>query len=102
MPDKSMIGKEEELLSFMKDNGFPVFHQSNIFFRDVEYGIRDYYRVNLKKDIGMRESAKLADEFVKALEQKNIFQPLTPNTWLLNMPQFLNQPKETPPTPEKK
>ncbi len=94
MTDLSVVGKEKELFTFMKEKGYPIFHLSNIFLRDIEYGIRDYYRAHTKKDIGTRTSILLASEFVKALEEKNIIAPLSKNTWLLQMPEFLNKPKE--------
>ncbi len=94
MNEISMIGKEQELFVFMKSSGYPIFHQSNLFLRDVEYGIRDYCRVKQKKDIGARESIRLSTEFMKDLEARKVIQPLSHNTWLLNMPQFLNKPKD--------
>lgn len=94
MPTPSMTGKVPELFTFMKEQGYPIFHMSNIFLRDIEYGIRDYYRVTTKKDIGTRESRRLAQELVAHLLKNNLMSPLGEKTWLLNMPEFLNKPKE--------
>lgn len=92
MTAESMIGKEKILFEFMKSTGYPVFHLSNIFLRDIEYGIRDYYRVTLRKDIGARESIRLAKELILDLEMKKIISPLSGSTWIMNMPEFLNKP----------
>ena len=97
MTSLSMIGKEKELFHFMKDNGYPIYHLSNIFKRDIEYGIRDYYRTHLKKDIGTLMSRSLAKELIEHLLTQNTFSPLASNTWILNMPEFLNQPKQAEP-----
>ena len=89
----SIVGKERELFTFMKATGYPVFHQSNIFLRDVQYGIRDYYRVNFKTDIGSRKADAWAKEFIDSLESKGLLKRSVHNTWILQMPEFLNPPK---------
>lgn len=96
MATPSVVGKEKELFEFMKQEGYPIFHQSNLFLKDVEYGIRDFYRTRTKKDIGTRESKRLAAELLKYLEANGHLRLLSEHTWLLNMPEFLNKPKETP------
>ena len=72
-----------ELFSFMRTNNFPVYHLSNIFFRDMEYAIRDYVRSHEGKDIGGREAGRLASAFVADLEQQEILRPHGKNTWIL-------------------
>ncbi len=96
MPTPSITGNVHELFTFMKEQGYPIFHMSNIFLRDIEYGIRDYYRVATKKDIGTREARRLAAELVDYLLKNNLMTPLNQKTWILNMPEFLNKPKEEP------
>ena len=100
MTSLSMIGKEKELFQFMKENGYPIYHLSNIFKRDIEYGIRDYYRTHIKKDVGTLSSRSLAKELIEYLLTQNIFSPLATNTWILNMPEFLNQPIKAEPQKE--
>lgn len=96
MPTPSITGNVHELFTFMKERGYPIFHMSNIFLRDLEYGIRDFYRAATKKDIGTRESRRLAGELVEHLLKNNLISPLNRTTWILNMPEFLNKAKEEP------
>ncbi len=96
----SIIGRELELFHFMKDNGYPVFHKSNMFLRDLEYGIRDFYRANNKVDIGSRKADTYAAELITDLLAKGIFTPFSRGTWTLNLPEFLNQPKKEEPKAE--
>lgn len=90
----SIQGKELDLLRFMKQNGYSVFHLSNIFLRDFQYGVRDYFRATIGKDIGSRGSDALAAQAIAALEKEGILLPSMRNTWLLHREEFLNQPKE--------
>jgi hypothetical protein len=96
---ESVIGKEKEILTFMKRNGFPVFHKSNIFFRDIEYGIRSYFLDTLKEDIGTRKTGEFAGDLIKDLEKRGMLKPFSEGTWILNMPEFLNQKKVDEPKP---
>lgn len=89
----SIIGKEKELFTFMKEHGYPIFHLSNMFLRDIQYGIRDYYRKSYNKDIGTRKSDAFAKDFITDLESKSILQRFTHNTWILHMEDFLNPMK---------
>jgi hypothetical protein len=91
IPD--IIGRERELFTFMKANGFPVFHQSNIFLRDIQYGVRDFCRTTFKKDIGTRKSDALAEKIIRDLESKGVLQRFTDGVWILQMQEFVNPPK---------
>lgn len=86
---RSFIGKKTELFDFMRANAFPVYHASNIFYRDIQYAIRDYVRANEGKDIGWRESDALASAFVRDLEEKDVLRPFANNTWILNDTDYL-------------
>ena len=79
----SFIGKEKELFDYMRQNGFPVYHLSNFFYRDIQYAIRDFIRDHSGKDIGSRKMERLAEEFVADLEGRNILRPQAANTWVL-------------------
>ena len=93
---QSFIGKKKEVFDFMRAHKFPVYHASNIFFRDIEYAIRDYVRVHEHKDIGTRETARLTTEFVDDLEKNDVIRPFARNTWVLNDPEYLLPPETTP------
>lgn len=73
-------------LNYMKSI-FPVFHKSNIFFRDIQYGIKHFFeQKNIKTTY--TEIDKLGDSIINLLEQKGIFEKLEPTVWKLNYPEF--------------
>ena len=99
MKFESVIGKERDIFTFMKKNGFPVYHKSNIFLRDIEYGIRAYFLDKTKEDIGTRKAGDFAAELIRDLEKRSLFVPFSEGTWTLNMEEFLNPKKvEAPKT----
>ncbi len=85
--------RAEEILEFMKEMGYPVFHLSNIFRRDVQYAVRDYYRTAMKKDIGTRAADACSDKIIEELQQKGIFRKHSSNTWVLHSERYLLSPK---------
>ena len=74
------------LLEFLKAK-FPVFHNSNFFFRDFQYGIRSFFE---KKDIfiSYQDAEKLANEMAKHFEGKGIFIKVNHQGWKINFPDF--------------
>jgi hypothetical protein len=74
------------VLEFLKAK-FPLFHNSNFFFRDLQYGIRSYFE---KKDINIsyQDAEKLAVEFAERFEEKGIFVRINHQGWKINYPEF--------------
>jgi len=66
---------------------FPVYHLSNIFFRDIQYGIQ-----SLLEEKGMKvrypEAERLAGEFVEHFERLQIFVPIDEQTWVVRLEEF--------------
>jgi len=64
-----------------------VYHQSNIFFRDIQYGIQ-----SMLSDQGIRvsykEAERLARQFAERMEQEKIFVARDRQTWALRYPEF--------------
>jgi len=93
MSDKFQINlqllknNDTELLNYLKAK-FPVFHNSNFFFRDFQYGIRSFLE---KKDIKVSYQAaeKLADEMAKHFEVQNLFIKVNHQGWKINLPEFV-------------
>jgi len=79
--------ENDSLLAFLKAK-FPMFHKSNFFFRDLQYGIRSFLE---KKDItiGYTEADDLAKIIAGDLETKGIFIKVNNNGWTLNHPEFV-------------
>ena len=77
MDAQELIQNPELILDFMKSKGYPVFHKSNIFRRDIEYAIRDYSRTKTRKDLPTLKLGSLninavrsvPEQFITAMEQ---------------------------------
>ena len=76
-----------ELLNYMKAK-FPVFYNSNFFFRDFQYGIRSFLE---KKEIkaNYRMAEKLAEEMAKYYEENNYFVKINHQAWKVNKAEFV-------------
>ncbi|HZW38041.1 MAG: hypothetical protein ACM3O3_06120 [Syntrophothermus sp.] len=75
-------------LNFMKTK-FPIFHNSNVFFRDIQYGVKSYLE---KKDIkaSYRIVDDLSEQIIKFLEEQNILLKIKEGiNWKLNYPEFV-------------
>ena len=79
--------KEESFLAFLKAK-FPMFHNSNFFYRDLQYGIRSFME---KKDIiiNYAEAERLAQTLSKYFEEKSIFIKVNDSGWKINYPAFV-------------
>jgi hypothetical protein len=76
----------EEFLAFMKSK-FQLYHLSNVFFRDLQYGVMEFLqRRGFSVKYGASEAA--ANELIASLVEKNILKKLDGQTWLLNYPSF--------------
>ncbi|HKB85411.1 MAG TPA: hypothetical protein VKD08_04525 [Ignavibacteriaceae bacterium] len=79
--------EDKQFLSFLKAK-YPLFHNSNFFYRDFQYGVRKY--LELKDiDITYGESDKLALQLVTYFEEKEIFIPVSKQAWTINYPEFV-------------
>lgn len=79
---EELKSNKEIFFNFMKEK-YPVFYNSNIFERDLQYAIKQYFE---KKDIGITypEAEKLMNEFSSFLEEKGELLKLNANSWRVN------------------
>jgi hypothetical protein len=89
-----ILDHQFDFLKFLRDR-FPVFHMSNIFFRDLHYGVLAYLAHHGKR-ISYRTGEKIAMEVANSFENSGIFKRINHRTWVLNYPEF------SLPRPEKK
>ncbi len=81
-----ILANETEVLNFLKSQ-YPLYHLSNIFFRDVQYGIQTMLdRKNMT--VGYADAEKIAKAFVAQLEKKKILNPIDKQSWVMNYPDF--------------
>jgi hypothetical protein len=62
---------------------YPVFKESNIFFRDIQYAIRNYYLKKGRK-IDYQKSEKIASEFIEGLVKEGELKKISNNAWKVN------------------
>jgi len=84
-----------DVLAFLKAR-FPLYHQSNVFFRDIQYGIQLFLeRKGIKA--GYPESEQIAHDFISALEREGVLVPIDPQSWALKYPEFRTPPSKPAP-----
>jgi hypothetical protein len=76
-------------LSYLKAK-FPLFHNSNFFSRDFQYGLKSFFE---KKNIHLteRELIDLSKQFSDYYETQGIFVRTSTQGWKLNYPEFVTQ-----------
>ena len=81
-----ILEAKSEFLKYLRSK-FPIYHQSNIFFRDIHYGVLSYLQEH-----GMRSdylsAEKVAADVVAGFEREGILKKINPRTWLLIYPDF--------------
>ncbi len=73
---------EEMFFRFMREK-YPLFFNSNIFFRDIQYSINSYFKLK-NNPVDYQKAEKICKNFVEYLEssQKLVF--MSKNTWKVN------------------
>ncbi|MCL5027899.1 MAG: hypothetical protein M1480_02645 [Bacteroidetes bacterium] len=74
-------------LQFLKAK-YPMFHNSNFFFRDLQFGIVKFLE-NKGIKIQFGEAEILAKRIGTFLEHEGIFIKVNQNGWRLNYPEFV-------------
>lgn len=78
--------EQKQFLTFLKGR-FNLFHQSNVFFRDIHYGVMAYLEMN-----NLRTSYTLAENLTRhvlvGLEKKGILLTIDRQTFVLMYPEF--------------
>jgi hypothetical protein len=77
-----LVSNQEVVFEFLREK-YPIFFNSNIFLRDIQYGIMTYFE---RKDIMISYplAEELALKFTSSMESQNILKRLGASTWLIN------------------
>ena len=79
---KELQTNQKIFFGFMREK-YPVYYNSNIFFRDIQYAIKSYFETkNIFINYAFAE--KLALEFILKLEEQKELIKLSKNSWLVN------------------
>ena len=78
--------EQKQFLTFLKGR-FNLFHQSNVFFRDIHYGVMAYLEMNNLRS-SYTKSEELTRNIVGGLEKKGILLTIDRQTFVLLYPEF--------------
>jgi hypothetical protein len=81
-----ILNNEKEVLTFLKSK-YPLYHLSNVFFRDIQYGIQ-VFLIRKKMEVGYADAEKIARAFVARLERNKILTAIDNQTWVVHYPEF--------------
>ncbi len=93
------IQKKKEFLEFLKSR-YNLFHLSNIFFRDVHYGVMAFLKMNRLPDAYI-PAEELAHQVIAAYEQEGLLTRIDEQSWMLNYPPFKKLPAKPVAPPAK-
>ena len=79
------VSSEEFLLHLREE--FTVIHNSNFFFRDLQYGVMSFLRSRGKK-AGFDEADRIARETAGRFVADGIFTKVDDRSWRVNYPRF--------------
>jgi hypothetical protein len=82
-----LLHNKTEFLKYFKGK-YPLYHDSNIFFRDIHYGVMSYAEERLGSKLKYLEAETLAGELIAGLEKEGILSKVDAKTWLLRYPEF--------------
>lgn len=76
-----------EFFKFLKTK-FRLYHESNVFFRDLHYGVMEYVENKFRKKMKYLDAQALTESIISEFEKQGIFKKIDQQTWLLNYPEF--------------
>ena len=95
---KLFTDKQADFLKFLKVK-YHLYHLSNVFFRDLHYGVMAFLELN-KIKFKYLEAEDLTKKVIDELEETNILKKVDKLTWVLHYPEF-KKPTVKPAAPAK-
>lgn len=81
------INKNKEVfLNYLKTK-FPLFHNSNFFFRDFHYGVK-YYLDEKQMPTNYQDAELIARQISSQLENDGVLVKVNEIAWKVNYPEF--------------
>lgn len=83
---RSIIARDREFLQFLRSR-YHLFHASNVFFRDLHYGVMTYLEQQ-KMAQNYITAEDITREVIAHYETAGILKPLNERTWVLILEEF--------------
>ena len=93
-----LLDQPQEFLTYLKSK-YLVFHGSNVFFRDLHYGVMSYLDAHAVR-YSYAEAEDLTRQLIGRLESLGILHRIDDRTWMLNYEHF-KKPVVKKPEPAK-
>ena len=79
---RELVSNKDNFFRFMRER-YPIFYNSNVFLRDIQYAIRTYFE---RKEINITysEAENLMNKFTSLLEEQGELIRLSSNSWKVN------------------
>jgi hypothetical protein len=81
-----IITNRTEFLKHLRSR-FPLIHNSNVFFRDLHYGVMSFLLDHGRKT-AYGKAERIAREVAEELEKLGILKKIDPRAWVLVYPEF--------------
>lgn len=90
---RPLIEEPELLLNFFREMRRPAFYNSNVFYRDIEFAIRDYFQAEEGKSLRNPEAERIANDVIHAWMEQGILRQVNRHAFVLLHKDYLT-PKE--------
>lgn len=77
-----LLANEDIFLNYMNER-YPIFWNSNIFSRDVQYAVKDFFKIKNKK-LSYTEAENLSSQFIEHLVSQGKLLKIDFQTWKVN------------------
>jgi hypothetical protein len=81
-----VVENQKDFLKYLKSK-FPLYHLSNVFFRDLHYGVMSYLMA-YKKKLKYYDAEEVTRGVIAEFEKAGLLKKVDHQTWLLVYPEF--------------
>jgi hypothetical protein len=81
-----IVEDQKNFLKYLKSK-FPLYHLSNVFFRDIHYGVMNYL-MGYKRRLKYSDAEEVTRGVIAEFEKAGILKKVDYQTWLLVYPEF--------------
>jgi hypothetical protein len=75
-----------EFLNYLRSK-YSVFHMSNVFYRDLTYGVTEYL-AKRNVNVGITKAEAITHEVITNFEKRNILRRVNAQGWVVIYPEF--------------